>query len=161
MQLNIRKMKQEAKPDFRIRFDHMSAYSAMMPRQYTVMGMVSIPIVPWSSKMYKSEVNSMKFEQDAMRQQKEGMLVEMLGMAKSMENELSTMQIQLENYESKILPALSKSLKIAMLAYQENKTDLNVVIDGWEALNMTQMDYLDQLQKFYQMIVEYEKNIER
>jgi hypothetical protein len=48
-----------------------------------------------------------------------------------------------------------------MLSYQENKSDLNTVIDSWEALNMSQMNYLDQLQKFYQMIVEYEKNIER
>jgi cobalt-zinc-cadmium efflux system outer membrane protein len=48
-----------------------------------------------------------------------------------------------------------------MLSYQENKTDLNTVIDGWESINMSQMNYLDQLQKYYQMIVEYEKTIER
>jgi len=38
---------------------------------------------------------------------------------------------------------------------------LNTVIDGWESINMSQMNYLDQLQKYYQMIVEYEKNIEQ
>jgi outer membrane protein TolC len=47
------------------------------------------------------------------------------------------------------------------LSYQENKSDLNTVIDAWEALNMAQMNYLNQLEKFYQMIVDYEKNIER
>ncbi len=65
------------------------------------------------------------------------------------------------NYEKKILPSLQKYLKVSILSYQENKSDLNTVIDSWEALNMSQMNYLDQLQKFYQMIVEYEKNIER
>jgi cobalt-zinc-cadmium efflux system outer membrane protein len=161
MKKNIVLMKQEAKPDFRLRFDHMSNYSAMMPRQFTVMAMLSIPIVPWASKMYKSEIKSMNFEQEAMRQQKSAMLTDMLGMSRGMVNELSTMQKQLANYEQKIVPSLQKYLKVSILSYQENKSDLNTVIDGWEALNMAQMNYLDQLEKYYQMIVDYEKNIER
>lgn len=161
MKKNIVLMKQEAKPDFRLRFDHMSNYSAMMPRQFTVMAMFSIPIVPWASKMYKSEIKSMNFEQDAMRQQKAAMLNDMLGMSRGMVNELSTMQKQLANYEQKIVPSLQKYLKVSILSYQENKSDLNTVIDGWEALNMAQMNYLDQLDKYYQMIIDYEKNIER
>ncbi len=161
MEKNIVQMRQEAKPDFRVRFDHMSNYSAMMPRQFTVMGMLSIPIVPWASKMYKSEIRSMNFEREAMRQQKEAMLTEILGMSRSMGNDLTTMQKQISNYENRILPALDKNLKVTMLSYQENKSDLNLVIDAWEALNMSQMNYLDQMQKYYQMIVEYEKNIER
>ena len=161
MERNIELMRQESKPDFKIRFDHMSNYSALMPRQFTVMGMLSIPIVPWSSKMYKSEIKSMNFEREAMRQEKAAMLTEMLGMSKSMENDLLNMQQQLSNYETKILPSLQKYLQVSILAYQENKTDLNTVIDGWESINMSQMNYLDQLQKYYQMIVEYEKNIEQ
>ena len=161
MKKNIVLMKQEAKPDFRLRFDHMSNYSTMMPRQFTVMAMLSIPIVPWASKMYKSEIKSMSFEQEAMRQQKSAMLTDLLGMSRSMENELFAMQKQLANYEQKIVPSLQKYLKVSILSYQENKSDLNTVIDGWEALNMAQMNYLNQLEKYYQMIVDYEKNIER
>ncbi len=161
MEANINQMRQEAKPDFRIRFDHMSSYSAMMPKQFTVMGMLSIPIAPWSSKMYKSEIKSMNFEIAAMQQQKEAMLVEMLAMARSMETELASMQQQLNNYEKGILPALKKALDVSMLSYQENKLELNSVIDNWEALNMAQMNYLDQLQRYYKMITEYEQTIER
>ncbi|MBC8053890.1 MAG: TolC family protein [Sphingobacteriaceae bacterium] len=161
MRANIKQMQQEAKPDFKLRFDHMSNYSAMMPRQFTVMGMLSLPIVPWASKMYKSEIKAMNFEIEAMRQQKKGMVTEMLAMARSMETELNAMQKQLENYEGKILPVLRKSLDVSMLSYQENKMDLSMVIDGWEALNMTQMNYLDALQRYYKMITEYEKSIER
>ena len=148
-------------PDFRIRFDHMSSYSAMMPRQFTITGMLSVPIAPWSSRLYKSEIKSLNFEITAMQQQKQAMLTEMLGMTKSMENNILTMQKQVSNYESKILPALNKNLKVSMLSYQENKGNLTTVIDAWESVNMAQLNYLDQLQKFYQMIVEYEKNIER
>jgi hypothetical protein len=161
MSLDINQMKQQAKPDFRIRFEHMGNRSAMMPNQYTLMGMVSIPIAPWSSKMYKSEIKSMGFQIDAMTQERQEMLNEMVGMSKSMETELFTMQQQLGNYESKILPALTKNLKVSMLSYQENKLELPLVIDSWETINMAQMNYLDQLQRYYRMIVEYEKSIEK
>jgi len=160
MEYNINQMRQEAKPDFSIRFEHMSPRSQMMPNQFSMMGMVSIPIAPWSSGMYKSEVKAMSFEQEAMKKEREAMLTEMLGMTKGMENSLVNMQKQLQNYEEKILPALRKNLKVSMLSYQENKGDLNMVIDGWEAVNMAQMTYVEQLQLFYKMIVDYEKNIE-
>ena len=161
MALNIEQAKQQAKPDFSIRFEHMANRSDMMPSQYTLMGMISIPIAPWSSKMYKSEIKAMGFEREAMAQERQAMLNQMVGMTKSMETELLTMQKQLANYESKILPALGKNLKVSMLSYQENKLELPMVIDSWETINMAQMNYLDQLQRFYKMIVEYEKSIEK
>lgn len=161
MEYNIDQMRKEAKPDFRIRFEHMLPRSQMMPNQYSMMGMLSIPIAPWSSGMYKSEVKAMSFEQDAMKKERESMLTQMFGMTKGMENSLMNMERQLRNYKEKILPALRKNLQVSMLSYQENKGDLNTVIDGWEAINMAQMTYIEQMQLFYKMIVDYEKNIER
>lgn len=161
MEHNINQMRKEAKPDFRIRFEHMLPRSQMMPNQYSMMGMISIPIAPWSSGMYKSEVKAMNFEQEAMKKERESMLNEMFGMTKGMENSLMNMERQLRNYKEKILPALKKNLQVSMLSYQENKGDLNTVIDGWEAINMAQMTYMEQMQLFYKMIVDYEKNIER
>lgn len=161
MEYNINQMRKEAKPDFKLRFEHMLSRATMMPNQYSVMGMLSIPIAPWSSGMYKSELKAMNFEQEAMKKERESMLIEMLGMTRSMENSLRSMEKQVKNYEDRILPALRKNLKVSMLSYQENKGDLNTVIDGWEAVNMAQMTYVEQLQLYYKMIVDYEKNIER
>ncbi len=140
MEANIKLMRQEAKPDFRLRFDNMANYSAMMPNQFTVMGMLSIPIAPWASKSYTSQLKSMNFEIEAMQLQKQDMLTQMLGMTKSMENEILATQQQASNYEKKILPALGKNLKVSMLSYQEIKADLTLVIDAWEALNMAQLN---------------------
>ncbi len=161
MRLGRDRMRQEAKPDFRIRYEHMSNRSPLMPKQYTLMGMVSIPIAPWSSRMYRSEVKSMDFELQGMRQEREAMLVKMTGMTRSMETELVTMEKQLKNYEDKILPSLGKNLKVTMLSYQENKAELPAVIDSWETVNMAQMNYLDQLKRFYKMIVEYERAVQK
>ena len=48
-----------------------------------------------------------------------------------------------------------------MLAYEQNKEELPIVIDAWETLNMTQMQYLDTVQKYYETITSYEKQREK
>ena len=80
MQLNIESMKMQRKPDFRIRFDHMYPLDAAMPNAYNVMGMISIPIAPWSSKMYKSEIKAMQFNIQSMEKERTAMLQETQGM---------------------------------------------------------------------------------
>ena len=40
------------------------------------------------------------------------------------------------------------------LAYEQNTEELFQLFDAWEALNMTQMDYYDQLQQALQMQAE-------
>jgi hypothetical protein len=36
-----------------------------------------------------------------------------------------------------------------------------MVIDGWEAMNMAQMEYLNKVEEYYTMIVRYEKELEK
>src|SRR5690606_37722689 len=71
MRLNQRLQSMGAKPDFKVRFEHMDPKGAGMPRQYSLMAMVTIPIAPWSSKMYRSETNAMKYEIEAMKRSRE------------------------------------------------------------------------------------------
>lgn len=161
MRLNTRLMSYESKPDFSIRFDHMRPYGAMMPTQFTAMAMVSIPIAPWSSKMYKSQVRGMNFEIEAMQKERESILNEAQGMLNSMAAEIRKMQQQLQNYDTKIIPALQKNYQAVMLAYEENNEELPIVIDAWEAQNMAQMEYLDKMENYYIMIVDYERELEK
>ncbi|MBK8293060.1 MAG: TolC family protein [Flammeovirgaceae bacterium] len=132
----------QAKPDFRIRYEHMQPRGDM-PMQFSLMAMVSIPIVPWASKMYKSEVAGMNYEIEAMKREQAGILLEARGMISGMASQLKRMQQQLSNYELKIIPALRKNYETLMLSYEENREQLPIVIDGWEALNMAQMEYLE------------------
>lgn len=161
MKLGITAMKAQGKPDFRIRFDHMSPLSKMMPNAYSVMGMVSIPIVPWSSKMYKSEVKAMDYEVQAMEKQRSGMLQESQGMLYGMQYEIQSMQTRITAMEEKIIPSLKKTMDADFLNYQENKLQLQAVISSWEALTMMQTTVLDEKLKLYQMIVDYEKELYR
>jgi len=161
MQLNQQLQKYQGKPDFRFRFDHMQPLGDGVPTQFTAMAMVSIPIAPWSSKMYKSEVKGMQYDIDAMKKNREAILLETRGMLAGMAAKLSRMQRQLESYKTKIIPALRKNQQTVMIAYEENREQLPMVIDGWEALNMAQLDYLEKLEEYYVMIVSYEKELEK
>lgn len=161
MQLNIEAMKLERKPSFRIQFDHMSPLSSMMPKAYSVMGMVSIPIAPWSKKMYQSEIKSMQSNINAMEQERSAMLQETQGMLYGMQVQIQTMQQRIRSMEEKVIPALQKTFDASFITYQENKLTLTVVLDNWEALNMMQLDVLDEKQKLYQMIIDYEKELFR
>lgn len=160
MRLNQQLQKFQAKPDFRIRFDHMQPLGNM-PAQFTAMAMISIPVVPWSSKMYRSEVKGMQYDIEAMKKGREALLIESRGMLAGMAAQLIKMKQQLENYQTRIVPSLRKNYQALMLAYEENREQLPVVIDAWEGLNMVQMDYLEKKLDYYKMIVSYEKQLEK
>src|SRR5690606_32959584 len=52
MKFETESIRAGSRPRFKIRLDHMSPLgNGMMPNSYSVMGMISIPIAPWSSKM--------------------------------------------------------------------------------------------------------------
>lgn len=161
MRLQQQLQEYQAKPEFRVRFDHMQPLGAGMPTQFTAMAMISIPIAPWSSKMYKAEVKGMGHDIEAMRRGREAILVETKGMMAGMVAQLTRMEQQLENYQLRILPALRRNYEATMAAYEENREQLPRVIDGWEAMNMAQLEYMEKLGEYYQMIVRYEKEAER
>ncbi|MCC9167436.1 TolC family protein [Pontibacter harenae] len=161
MQLNLQLEQLERKPDFRIRFDHMTPRDNMMPQQFSAMGMVSIPIAPWSSKMYRANTRGMNLEIEAMEREREAVLVEAQAMVQSMAQELNTMHHHVLSYQQKIIPALRKNYDVTMLAYEQNTAELPEVLDAWEALNMAQLEYLNNLQQLYLLAVAYEKEIER
>ncbi len=161
MRLNQALERNQAKPDFTINYNHMIPRGAGMPSQYMLLGMVSVPIAPWSSKLYKSTVKGMDSQIQAMKRERESILNETQGMTAGMVNEINTLNQQIGNYEKRIIPVLRKNYETLMLGYQENREDLYLVLDGYETLLMAQSQYLDTLKRYYEMIVNYEKLLEK
>jgi outer membrane protein TolC len=139
----------------------MFARGAGMPNQFMLLGMVSIPIAPWSSKANKSNIQGMGREIEAMKSERAAILNEVQGMTASMASEIISLNKQMENYEKRIIPALRKNYETLMVSYEQNKEELPIVIDAWETLNMTQLQYLDTVQKYYEIMVGYEKELEK
>ena len=132
-----------------------------MPSQFMLLGMVTIPIAPWSSKMYKSNIKGMGSQIESMKRERESILNEVQGMTAGMVNEINTLNQQVSNYEKRIIPVLRKNYETLMLAYEENREELPIVIDAYETLIMAQTQYLDTLRRYYEMIVNYEKLLEK
>lgn len=161
MRLNQNLEKTQTRPDFNINFSHMISVGQGMPNQFMLLGMVTIPIAPWSAKMYKANTKAMDYEIESMKVERIAIMNEVQGMTTRMLSEINTLKKQLDNYEQRIIPALQKNYETLLLAYEENKEELPMVIDGWETLNMTSLQYLDTKLKYYEMIVSYEKEIEK
>jgi len=151
--------KAKLKPEFGVRFDHMFGFGGL-PMQYSLMGMVKLPMAKWSSKSSKANVISLQWKIESLNDQKQSMINEASGMATGMQSEIQSRQKQIRLYEDNIMPALRKNFQTMQLAYENNKEELFELYDAWETLNMTQLEYLDQLRQLLSMQVELEKVLE-
>lgn len=163
-QINLRYLQQESerqslKPQFGGKFEHMVGFGGQ-PMQYSAMVMMKIPIVSWASRMNKANIESLRWQAEALRSQKEMMVNEYSGMAYGMRNELDVNKKQLALYEQNIIPALRNNYKTMQLGYEQNTEELFMLYDAWEKLNMTQLEYLDILEKALQTQVTLDRLIE-
>jgi cobalt-zinc-cadmium efflux system outer membrane protein len=149
----------KSKPDFGIRFDHANAFG-VQPDQFSVMGMITIPIAPWSSKMYKANVSGLNYEIESLQKQKEAYTNEISGMITALVTEIKNKKAQVKLYQNNIIPALQKNYKTTLLAYEQNTEELFMVLDAWQTLKMTELEYLDRLLELMLKQAEYEKENE-
>ena len=159
--INITWLKQETerqslKPQFGIRYEHMFGFGGV-PMQYTLMGMMKLPLAKWSSKMNKANIESLKWKANALQSQKEMMVNEYSGMAYGMLNEITLKKKQLKLYEENIIPALTNNYKTMQLGYEQNTEELFMLFDAWETLNMTQLEYMNQLKELLLLQVQLER----
>ncbi len=162
--INITWLKQETerqslKPQFGIRYEHMFGFGGL-PMQYSLMGMMKLPLTKWSSKMNKANIESLKWKANALQSQKEMMVNEYSGMAFSMRNELELKTKQLKLYDENIIPALKNNYKTMQLGYEQNTEELFMLYDAWETLYMTQLEYTELLNRVLKIQVGLERILE-
>lgn len=146
------------KPEFGVKYDHMIAW-AKQPWQFSLMAMARIPIGR-SSRMNKANIESLKWKAQSLNQQRQMILNEATGMAYTMSNEISSRKRQINLYETNIIPALRNNYKSMQLAYEQNTEELFMLFDAWESLNMTQVEYLNQLQQLLLLQAELDRILE-
>lgn len=147
------------RPEFGVRYDHMFGFGGF-PMQYSLMGMVRLPMAKWSSKASKANVESLKWKAESLNQQKQMMINEASGMSYGMESQIIAKQKQIILFEDNIIPALKKNFQTMQLGYEQNTEELFELYDAWETLNMTQLEYLGQLQQLLLMQVNLERILE-
>ena len=163
--INLTYLKQETErqslnPQFGIRYEHMFGFGGL-PMQYSLMGMMKLPLAKWSSKMNKANIESLKWKAGALQSQKEMMVNEYSGMAYSMRNEINLKKKQLKLFEDNIIPALRNNYKTMQLGFEQNTEELFMLYDAWESLNMVQLEYLELLSQVLKLQVSLERIIEK
>ncbi|GAB2820829.1 hypothetical protein GCM10027043_21890 [Ferruginibacter profundus] len=159
MYVNILKQETERTrllPEFGFRFENAYGW-ARQPMQFTAMAMVRLPMARWSAKMNKANIESLKWKNESLNQQKKMILNESTGMAYGIRTDILNKSKQIKLYEEKILPALRRNYQTYQLSYEQNTEELFELFDAWETLNMTQLEYLKQLQELLTMQVELER----
>jgi outer membrane protein TolC len=157
LQLNLEKAKQL--PQFGVQYSHMFSFG-QNPWIYTLMATVKIPLAPWSAGSYKANIESLKWKEQSLEAQKQVILNEASGEAEGLLASINSKKKQLQLFEGNIIPALKKNYQVMQLAYEQNTGELFELFDAWQTLNMTQLDYLDQLQELLDLQVEMDKILE-
>lgn len=124
------------------------------------MGMITIPIAPWASKEYKSNIKGLDNTTNAINFQKQSLINEAAGMIASLQTQIKSTKQQLANYNDNIIPAYYKTYQTSLIAYEQNTEDLFVVLDGLKMYRMAKMNELDQLNALLKLQVEYEREME-
>lgn len=159
MQANRDLMKTELKPEFGFRFEHMPMFN--MESMYSAMVMVSIPIVPWASKMTKAEVKGMELDIKSMQREKETMQLMQRRMVTEKQAMWEKERERVLHFEKKVLPSYRKALDVNLLAYRQNTANLFTVLDAWEMWQMKEMEYYQLLGSALKLEVEYARELEK
>jgi outer membrane protein TolC len=144
------------KPEFGVRYDNMFGFGGF-PLQYSLMGVVKLPMAKWSSKSSKANVESLNWKTEALNQQRQMMINTAMGMSFSIQTEIASKKKQIQVFENNIIPALRRNFQSLLLAYEQNTEELFTLYDAWETLNITQLEYLDEVKQLLLMQVELER----
>lgn len=146
------------KPQYGIQYAHMFGFGGA-PMMFNIMGTVKIPINA-STRMNKADIESLQFKTESLEQQKASMANEYSGMAFQIQQDIQAKKKQVQLYETNIIAALRKNYQSNLLGYEQNTEELFELYDAWDALNNTQIEYLNQLGQLLNMQVDLEKLLE-
>lgn len=157
LQLNLEKTKQL--PQFGLMYEHMFGFGKS-PMLFSLVATVKIPLAPWSSGSYKANIESLKWKAQSIEAKKQMIINQASGEANGLLSSINSKKKQLQLFEGNIIPALRRNYQTMQLAYEQNTGELFELFDAWQTLNMTQLDYLDQLQELLNLQVEMDKILE-
>ena len=148
------------KPQFGIQYDHMFGFGGQ-PMQYTLMATVRLPMAAWSSRAGKASIESLHWKAESLAQQQQVMINEATGQMQGLLAAIASKMKQVRLFEQNILPALTKNYQVLQLGYEQNTGELFELLDAWQTLNMTQMEYLQQVQDLLTLQTEMDKILQQ
>lgn len=147
------------RPEFGVRYDHMFGFGGT-PMEYTLMATVRLPMLSWSARASKANVESLKWKAQSLEEERRAMVNEATGVAYGLQRALEAKRRQVRVLEEQVLPALRKNFQTLELAYEQNTEELLSVYDAWDTLDTTQLEYWDAVEQVLLMQVELQRVLE-
>lgn len=147
------------RPEFGLRYDHMFGFGGT-PMEYTLMATVRLPMLSWSAKASKANVESLKWKAQSLEDERQAMVNEAEGAAYGLQRALDAKRRQVKVLEEQVLPALRKNFQTLELAYEQNTEELLSVYDAWDTLDKAKLEYWDAVDQELLMQVELKKVLE-
>ncbi len=148
------------KPQFGLRYDHMFGFGGL-PMEYSLMATVRLPMAAWASKGARAGIESLKWKEESLNQQKQVLVNEATGQEQELLAAMASKKRQVQLFEQKIIPALQKNYQVIQLGYEQNTAQLFELLDAWQTLNMTQLEYLQLVQDLLAMQTGMDKILEQ
>jgi outer membrane protein TolC len=148
------------KPQFGIQYDHMFGFGGL-PMQYSLMATVRLPMAAWSSRSTKAGIESLTWKEESLSRQKQGLINEAFGQMQGLLAAIAGKKRQVSLFEQNIIPALTKNYQVLQLGYEQNTGELFELLDAWQTLNGSQMEYLQQVQDLLLLQTEIDKILEQ
>lgn len=108
---------------------------------YSLMASITLPFAPWSAKKYSAKEESILAKIEGIRAEKTSMERDMKAKLSEEISRLNTSHELIKLYSEKLIPNLNDIKQLQINAYQNNKTNINSVIDSFKMLLMQQMNY--------------------
>ncbi len=163
--LRIARLEQEwqrskLRPEYGLRYDHMFAFGET-PWQFSLMGMVTVPLAPWANKDVKAKIEGIDYRLEAFEWQKAELVNQIRGNLTDRLVMMQTLQEQIDRYERDIIPNQRKRFQSTLLAWEQNTDELFMTLDAWLELKMSRLAQLDLLQQLLLARTDYEKELEQ
>lgn len=158
LQQNIERSK--LKPHFGIQYDHIFGFGGL-PMQYTLMATVKLPMAAWSSRGTRASIESLKWKEEALKQQKQVVINEATGQMQGLLTAIDNKKRQVQLFEQNIIPALSKNYQVLQIGYEQNTGELFELLDAWQTLKTTQLEYLQLVQDLLILQTEMDKTLQK
>ena len=128
------------------------------PSQFSLMGMMTVPIAPWANKDIKARIKGIDYKLQAFEWDKAALANQIKGALADRLVMMQTLHEQINRYETDIIPNQHKRFQATLLAYEQNTDELFMTLDSWLELKMSRLSQLDLLQQLLQANVAYERD---
>ena len=121
-----------------------SDLSMPMPQtgyMYSLMASITLPFAPWSANKYKAKDEELSSEIEGIEYQRNDMQREMISNLKNVLVKLKTSSELIKLDSTNVIPLYKQAADAQTSAYQNNRTNINTVIDSYRMLLMQEMNF--------------------